>query len=358
MDWYQIHTTNTILTPSLAFYQDRIENNIQKMLGIAGSVERLRPHIKTVKCSEITQMLINAGITKFKCATLNEASMLAKSKAPDVLIAYPLIGNKQKALLQLATLFPETKFSVLIDNQEQIKTWKEQPHHNLGFFLDIDVGMGRTGIPVSHINEILDLIDESSLKFKGYHLYDGHIHNTDLQERKNAVAAAFRTVIKVLDDRNDGLERICGGSITFPIHALFENRTLSPGTTLLWDWGYHSKFPDLNFDIAATIISTVISHIGSNKICIDLGHKAIASEMPAKRVYFPQLPSATITMHSEEHMVLEVGTNNQLPIGTLLYGIPWHICPTVALHEQAQVIKNGDIIDTWQIDARNRIYSI
>ena len=80
--------------------------------------------------------------------------------------------------------------------------------------------------------------------------------------------------------------------------------------------------------------------------------------MPHPRVVFPQLPDAIAITHSEEHLVLETPRAAEFPIGTALYGIPWHICPTVALHEQALVVENGRAESAWPVTARSRILDL
>jgi D-serine deaminase-like pyridoxal phosphate-dependent protein len=37
-----------------------------------------------------------------------------------------------------------------------------------------------------------------------------------------------------------------------------------------------------------------------------------------------------------------------------LFAIPWHICPTVALHEQVKVIREGELTERWWVEARCR----
>ena len=129
----------------------------------------------------------------------------------------------------------------------------------------------------------------------------------------------------------------------------------SPGTCVFWDAGYAKKCPAALFVPAALVLTRVVSRPGENRLCLDLGHKAIASEMPHPRVIFPQLPDAVAIAHSEEHLVIETARADEFPIGTALYGIPWHICPTVALHAQAFVVENGRVETAWPITARSRI---
>ncbi|MEJ2162343.1 MAG: hypothetical protein P8X60_03230 [Robiginitalea sp.] len=79
------------------------------MLRLAGSADRLRPHIKTHKMAEIIRMQLERGIHKFKCATLAEAELLARCKARDVLLAYPLTGPGPGRLADLQKKYPETQ---------------------------------------------------------------------------------------------------------------------------------------------------------------------------------------------------------------------------------------------------------
>ena len=66
------------------------------------------------------------------------------------------------------------------------------------------------------------------------------------------------------------------------------------------------------------------------------------------------VPEAKAVMHSEEHLVVETAQANRFPVGACLYGVPWHICPTVALHSEAVVIRNGQAEARWPILARAR----
>ena len=85
--WFHIANANDVASPALLLYDDRIDENIAKMIRIAGGVERLRPHMKTHKLPELIQKQIALGIHKFKCATVAEAEMVAGCDARDVLLA-------------------------------------------------------------------------------------------------------------------------------------------------------------------------------------------------------------------------------------------------------------------------------
>jgi hypothetical protein len=41
-----------------------------------------------------------------------------------------------------------------------------------------------------------------------------------------------------------------------------------------------------------------------------------------------------------------------------VYGLPWHICPTVALHGEAVVVREGRAVERWKVSARDRRLTI
>ena len=51
-------------------------------------------------------LMLDAGIKKFKAATIAEAEMLGMIKAPDVLLAYPPTVPKIKRLIRLIQKYP------------------------------------------------------------------------------------------------------------------------------------------------------------------------------------------------------------------------------------------------------------
>ncbi len=361
--WYTLTNEAEIPSPAVLLFPDRIRENIRRMIAIAGDASRLRPHVKTHKLPEVIRMQVNAGITRFKCATLSEAAMVAENGGTDILVAFPLYGPAPAQLSDLIGQFPAVRFSVLADNAHQIARLEDhfrQAGQTPGVFLDLDVGMERTGIkPGPEALELyMRLAGSAVLQARGLHLYDGHLHLPDRQEREARVAAYFREVdamLSALDGENIRPEElVCGGTPTFPIHTGHPERTLSPGTILLWDWGYSSKFQDLDFLHAAVLFTRVVSKPGSHKLCLDLGHKAVASEMTPPRVHFFDLPVYEHVGHSEEHLVIAAEDAGRFALGDVLYGIPTHICPTMALHDFVWAVEENTAVEKWYVTARTR----
>lgn len=366
-EWFAISNPDSVASPALLLYPERIEENIRRMIQIAGAVERLRPHVKTHKLAEVVKLQIAAGISKFKCATIAEAEMTAGAGAPDVLLAFPVVGPNAGRLLELTRAFPQTRFSAVADDAEGIAHLSRTfaaAGLNLDVLLDIDCGQHRTGVPPGAKARALyqQLASAPGLRAAGLHAYDGHIHDSDPARRIVACAEAFAPVnVLRREIMAAGLpvpRVVAGGTPTFPIHARNESFECSPGTCLLWDFGYAEKFPDLDFLVAAVVLTRVVSRPGPNHLCLDLGHKAVASENPPPRVQFLNLPDTTPVMHNEEHLVIESPRAGEFKVGDCLYAVPRHICPTVALHAEAVVVREGKAAERWRVTARDRRLSV
>lgn len=365
--WYIIKNINSIDSPALVLYEDRIRKNIALAKELLPAVERLRPHVKTSKIAEVNRFMLEAGITKFKCATIAEAEMLAQLKAPDILLAYQPVGPKLQRLLKLIEVYPASRFSGLIDNAASAQAFSDAAIASgvrLDVYIDLNVGMNRTGIVPGDAAFALykEALALPGLRLLGLHAYDGHIKEVDPAIRQQQSDAAYAPVAALAQkvEATLGVKPviIAGGSPTFPTHLHRAGVECSPGTFVFWDRGYKLQMPELPFDYAALVISRVVSIIDGHTICTDLGHKSIAAENPHPRVCFFNAPNAVAIGQSEEHLVLKVANASAFKVGDVLYGAPMHICPTVALYERGIVIKDHLAVNEWRVIARDRKISI
>src|SRR6478672_6983475 len=318
--WYAIHNIDNVDTPALVVYLDRVEQNMERAKKIVGDLQRLRPHIKTHKSREAALLMLNACLKKFKCATIAEAEILASLQAPDVLLAYQPVGPKVLRLLSLIKNYPDTNFSCLVDNAQvaqQLSQMAGQAQTTIHVFVDVNVGMNRTGVLPSDALALYEFCAElPNIKIVGLHVYDGHITDTDFETRQQRCNVAFEPIEQLRDDLiKKGFDApviVAGGSATFSIHAARKDVECSPGTFIYWDAGYQQLLPELPFQPAALVVTRIISLPNSKTICADLGHKAIASEnVLSKRVVFLNAPELKPVAHSEEHLVLEAPESHE-----------------------------------------------
>lgn len=343
-----------------------VEYNIQQAIVYAQGVEKFRPHVKTHKMLEVAKMQMDAGINKFKCATIAEAEMLGMAGAQDVLIAYALQGPKIDRYLQLIEKYPNTNFSSLVDNIGNVKLlnqkFKDQKRTAHAYF-DINNGQDRSGISPKEARLLfISMKAMSNIHIDGIHCYDGHIRMSSLDDRIKQSMKAFKKVEKLQEHLEKKLERdvtvVAGGSPSFSVHSRFHDVQCSPGTWIFWDQRYGDDYKEQAFNKAAVLATRVISQIDKYHYCLDLGHKSVASEFPFPRVCFTNDLKCEQISQSEEHLVIKCKAKNALEVGQTLTAFPYHICPTVALYDFVNVVKDGAVTEQWEVIARNRKITI
>jgi D-serine deaminase-like pyridoxal phosphate-dependent protein len=365
--WFPVENEAEITSPALLIYPERIRSNISGMIKIAGDATRLRPHVKTHKMPAIVRLQMEAGISKFKCATVSEAEMVAGCGAEDIILCVQPVGPNIARFFHLKEEFPATRFSCITDSGTVIARLSDMAVNKgleTNLWLDINNGMNRSGIaPGKKAAGLAQQINSMPmLKLEGLHVYDGHIRESDISQRQTLCDQAFAPVMNFINELKragiHNLKIVAGGTTTFPVHALRQDVDCSPGTPVLWDYGYSSLFPDMDFLHAAVLFTRIISKPAANMICLDLGTKAVASEMPHPRVIIAGLSDYKIINHSEEHMVIETSRADSMEPGDVLYGIPWHICPTVDRFDAVSVVNDCKVTEQWAVTARKRKITI
>jgi D-serine deaminase-like pyridoxal phosphate-dependent protein len=369
---YRLADPTHLPSPSLIVYPELIRANIARVIAMAGGPERLRPHAKTHKTREIARMLLEAGVQRHKCATIAEAEMLASAGAPDVLVAYPLVGPNPRRLATLASKFPDTSFSTLIDHADAahaLSVALVQAEVKAGVLLDLDVGQHRTGIAIGPDALALYALAASlpGLVPNGFHAYDGHNNQAGRGEREAGARAAIESVLALRAHAEaQGLpvpRLVCGGTPGFPAYAAMRDVVgleCSPGTFVLHDAGYGPKYADLaDITPAAVLLARVVSRPTAGRITLDLGSKAVAPDLQlTERVLLLDFPQYRIVGQSEEHLVVETAEAEGLKPGDVVYALPGHVCPTVALHRELLVAQDGQIAGTWMVAARDRALTV
>jgi D-serine deaminase-like pyridoxal phosphate-dependent protein len=363
---FTVKDASELLSPSLLIERNLLRRNLKQMVALARGVGRLRPHVKTHKMAEVLRLAARQGITKHKCATIAEAEMVASAGGTDALLAYPLVGPNVARFARLARAYPATTFRAVVDQPEGARALSQALQNGgrtLPVLVDLDVGTGRTGIdPGDAAFELCTLVSRlPNLSFDGLHAYDGHVHDTELEARRASMRPGLEQTLALRERLLAAglpVERlVMGGTPTFPIYAALDvpGVECSPGTCILHDAGYAARYPDLPFVPAAALLTRVVSRPRPGRLCLDLGYKAVASDPPAgARVTLPGLPGATFGNQNEEHLIVETPHADDFPPGTALLAVPTHICPTCALHRRVYVIEDGQLVDEWEVSARDR----
>jgi D-serine deaminase-like pyridoxal phosphate-dependent protein len=274
-----------------------------------------------------------------------------------------------KRFAQLVRGYRNTTFRATVDHPDSARALSAAVQgldRPVPVLVDLDVGMGRTGIeprePAAELYALLDRLP--NLVPDGLHAYDGQIHDSDPAARRSAIQPGLESTLALRDrllKRGLPVTRlVMGGTPSFPIYAELDvpGVECSPGTIVLQDDGYRSRYPDLAFTPAALLLTRVVSHPRPGRLCLDLGHKAVAADPVGPRARLLGLEDARPVLHSEEHLVVETAEAERFPIGTPVLAIPTHICPSVALHHHAYVIEDGTLAGQWEVTARDRLLGI
>jgi D-threonine aldolase len=364
---WAVENLDSVNSPGILVWPDRITANLQRMIHAVGDVRLLRPHVKTHKMAEVIAIKRSLGIDRFKASTIAEAEMTAAAGGKDILLAYPIVGPNIDRFLKLKHRFRETKFTAIVDDRKIAKEISNQASASsstVALMVDINIGMGRTGIlpNESAVELYRDLCRLPGILPAGLHAYDGHLHELYGDPLNEAVEKTFLPLWQLrerLESQSLPVPNIvAGGTPTSIVLARRYGVQVGAGTIALWDSGQDRLSPGMPFEPAAAVMTRIISRPASNRLCLDLGHKAVASEMAPPRVQFLAIPDARQVMHSEEHMVIETEQAASFNVGDVLLGIPTHICPTIALHQRVAVVRNGQVNEYWKVVARNRTITI
>ncbi len=359
--WYEVAQVHEIPTPALLVFPQRVQENIRRMIQMAQDPKRLVPHVKTHKCSQVVQMQLAAGIRRFKAATVAEAEMTARCGPDEVILATQPVGPHVLRLAQLAQRYPQVQVSAVVDHPqvvEQLGQAAAKQEVRLGVYWDLDPGLGRTGVrtwqQVLQLQEALER--QKCLHLRGVHVYDGQMGKLSPQQREPAVEQIWQwltPLVARLQARAGKVEIVVGGSPSFPYHARREQALCSPGTTLYWDLNYGHRVPEVDFLLAAVLVTRVLSRPGPDVVTLDLGTKALCPDLPRRLELFPTLGTEML-LHNEEHLVLHMPQPCDWEPGQVVYAAPYHICPTVALHDEVWVVEGGQVQGRWPVEARRR----
>lgn len=366
---YSLENVDAVISPALIYYRKLIIKNTLTAIEMAGGANRLWPHVKTHKSAAVVRLMLSLGITRFKCATIAEAEMLAECQVPHILLAYPLVGPNIIRYLTLMTKYTQSHFYAIGDDAVVLEKLSDAAIIKgivVKTLLDINLGMNRTGIIMDKAEDLYCRCAKMpGISMCGLHGYDGHHNDRDMAVRQKRVEQSLVAVKNLVQRvRSKGLDcsnQIMAGTPSFPCHVRYEDEFLSPGTCFLMDYGYLTNFPDLNFVPAAALLTRVISHPAYGFFTLDLGYKGIAADPTGIRGVIVNLEEADAVLHSEEHWVwrMKNGFEHVTPsIGTILYVIPTHICPTSALYPSVLVAEDHRIVEQWPVTARDRKISV
>mmetsp|Transcript_12980 Transcript_12980/g.36500 ORF Transcript_12980/g.36500 Transcript_12980/m.36500 type:complete len:324 (+) Transcript_12980:177-1148(+) len=291
--------TDQLMTPALVVHMDKVRANIQQMLKYVGDDRnRWRPHLKTTKIPQVWDELLLAGLRRFKVATTRELAVLCEVvrnhhiDGADVLVAYPLVGPALQRVEAIAKAFPEVSISVLCEDEEGAASIPQL----VGVFVDVNVGMHRSGIPMAEARRSLAKVAKAAEagkagRFRGLHCYEGHLSQPDLSERRAVAHNVYEEVMELMGGLEEAghtvRELITSGTPGFQSALSFKPFTeklaagvhqISPGTVVFHDLMVESINADVDLQPAAVLLARVVSRPNGSTVTVDVGSKSLAAE--------------------------------------------------------------------------------
>jgi D-serine deaminase-like pyridoxal phosphate-dependent protein len=363
-------TRDEIPTPALLLDLDRFERNLERM---AAHVRRhgkaLRPHAKTHRCPEIARRQIAAGALGVAVAKLGEAEVMADAGVRGLLITTEVVPpDKIQRLVRLTADAPDTL--VVVDNAENARDLARAAAARgvtLNVLVDVDVGNRRTGIQPGEAALALaqEIAARPGLRLRGLQGYAGHCaHVMGWAARRDASRAAMAPLAetrRLMERAGLPVEIVAGGSTgTHDIDVeLPELTELQSGSYCVMDLDYRrigGRGGDAltDFEMALTVVATVVSVPTADRAMVDAGLKAFSTDKP-----FPpepvERPGISYGFAGDEHGRLTLSDPDRPPkLGERIEFFPPHCDPTINLYDRIWALRGGAVEAVWEVAARGR----
>jgi D-serine deaminase-like pyridoxal phosphate-dependent protein len=357
-------------TPCLVIDRNLLLENISNMQREVNVAEKkLRPHVKTHKCLEICKLQISAGAVGIAAAKVSEALILAEAGFKNTLITSPVISS-QKIENLMRCLQNDAELTVVIDNIENataIHTAAKSYNKKINVLIDIDPGLGRTGIAPQELMIFAQALKKlDHLNLHGIQYYAGNLqHIADYQQRCAASTEKMQQAAKALKQlRAAGFYcAILSGSGTGTYNIdlqIPEVTEVQPGSYTVMDAEYQTIGSAENpqhykkFKPALTLLTTIVSANQKTHVTCDAGWKALY-EVPTKPIVLKPAGYQYADWFGDEHGKITALKHFKLPkLGERLELMVAHCDPTINLFDVFYIIENGFVVDVWPIDMRGK----
>ncbi|KAM0286236.1 hypothetical protein ACHAQH_000963 [Verticillium albo-atrum] len=361
-------------TPALIISKSIVERNIAQLnrdvddVGVA-----FRPHVKTLKCLEITRMMLRNGKNrKIIASTIPEIegalSLVKEGLLDEAIYGLPIAPSK---LSRLAALRAEIRIVLLLDHDDQVthlESFAASPPWDV--LIKIDVGTRRAGIPTSspRLPALVTRVESSSaVNLLGFYAHATHSYSGRTQD------AAESFLI-------DEVEGVLAGARLLPAdrplllsvgstptaHVVRSLRAAAPANVTIELHAGNFPCNDLQ-QVATGLVSPdrqalrLVAEVCSvyperNEVLINAGTVAISKETHAEPGFGDIVgkPGWFVEWMSQEHGIVGVAegvraiAETEFKVGDRVMLHVAHTCITAANHHAFYVVDEEDIVrETW-----------
>jgi 3-hydroxy-D-aspartate aldolase len=353
-------------TPALLLDLDAFEANVKAMADIvARHRKKLRPHVKAHKSSRVARRQIEAGAVGLCCATVRETEAMASAGLDGLLVTTPVIVPSMiKRLVAARERIDD--LIIAVDSEVGIDALAKFADRNrpIGVLVEIDMGQTRTGVtdPEMAVRLAKHASAQPSLRYRGIQAYYGHLqHVQTLAERLEKVRERWTRLASFTDAlKAAGMApEIISGSGTGTHHLDLEHgpfTEIQAGSYLFMDkqYGAVELAPSGSpFKTSLTIAGRVVSTVQPDRVIVDAGFKAMATDAGPALIASGAPVDATYQFMGDEHGGIRLAEGAARPkLGDLVHLVAPHCDPTVNLHDRYHVVQGERLVDIWPIEAR------
>jgi D-serine deaminase-like pyridoxal phosphate-dependent protein len=319
-------------TPALVVDAGALEHNISTMSrALPGG--RLRPHVKAHKSTALAAAQAAAGHRGFTCATIREVEGLAAAGlGEDLLLANEVLDARRLGALDAAV-------TVAVDSQQTIEAAAAGGVGSV--LIDVNVGLPRCGCAPEDAGRLASEARSRGLEVRGVMGYEGHaVGLADRALRERLTAESMERLLKAHADVG-GEVVSAGGTGTFDVNTWATE--IQAGSYVLMDTAYGDL--GLPFQQAVFVQATVIS-VSPEHAVLDCGLKALGMDHGN-----PQVEGGhELWFVSDEHITFAPAA--RVRVGDRIRVVPSHVDPTVAYHSFMHIVRDDEVLDTWEVDLR------
>ncbi len=362
-----------VTTPALLLDLQAMRENIRYLAAeCSRHGMKLRPHAKTHKCAEIAQEQLAAGAVGICCATPHEVMAMAHGGIGPIHLTTPV--GQSRHFERLAALHMDgADLMIAVDHPDQLSRWKvalANATRPLPVLVDIDIGMGRTGVTSAQaaIDLARSIRQSGCFRYAGVQGYSGMVqHINSYAERRKVYGRQLDFLQSVLDAlRQAGLgpDIISGGGTgTFGIDAERGIFTESQaGSYIFMDVEYNEvqlfQAGDNPYKTSLLLRTSVVNNKVPGQLTINAGFKSFATDGPLAKINMPSDHDDRYELYGDEFGRIVLGGSGAASshlVGEYVDLVTPHCDPTINLHDCYHIIEEGKITDIWPIIARGTL---
>jgi D-serine deaminase-like pyridoxal phosphate-dependent protein len=364
-------------TPAALIDIDRMQSNIDRMqkqmdaLGVT-----FRPHVKTTKCFEVTQLQIDAGASGITVSTLKEAEQFFSHGVTDILYAVGMVAPKLRQVTALLDKGCDLKIIAdSVFSAQAIVELGRSSGHRFKVLIEVDTDNHRSGVkPESNdLIAIGKVLYEGGMVLHGVMTHAGSSYELSTKMALIAMAEQERSLCVLAADRLRCAGLPCpvvsvGSTPTAlsatQLHGVTEVRA---GVYVMFDLVMCNVGVCVPENVALSVLTTVIGHQKDKGWAIvDAGWMAMSrdrgTQLQANDYGYGQVCDGAgnvvagyqLTSANQEHGILsltgdqiDAGIEQRFPVGTQLRILPNHACATGAQFPEYQAVIGDRVNATW-----------